>query len=150
MIIRSKVLGLGNVQDITRTVSEARYGGNVTLERHAHTVRRTRNGETVAFRTIVRDSRRAGARRSAEGRRMPVACWHATRDVLAALFDADPDAVVTTALARYDGRDGFHRTFPGTDRNVGSMIHPALMSELCECSDDVRELTYGEDVGVAS
>lgn len=144
MIIRS-ALTLDRIRDITGEVSEARYAGNVTLARGAHTVRHTRNGLTVSLRTVVRDSREAGARRSGSGRRMPAACWHATRDVLAAMFDADPDAVVTTAMARYDGRDGFHRTFPGTaDHNVGSMIAPASIEEMCECPGEVRDWTYGE------
>lgn len=144
MIIRS-TLTLDRIRDITGEVSEARYAGNVTLWRDARTVRHSRNGITVSARTVVRDSREAGARRSAAGRRMPVACWHATRDVLAAIFDADPDAVVTTAMARYDGRDGFHRTFPGTaGRNVGSMIAPAYIEEMCDCSGEVRDWTYGE------
>ena len=76
----------------------------------------------------------AGARKSWSGRRLNAACWHAYRDVLMGIFDANPDARVQTALATYKGRDDFMAKFPATgDRNIGSMVQPAYMPELCEC-----------------
>jgi hypothetical protein len=70
----------------------------------------------------------------APGRRIPAACWHAYRDVLAALFDQCPAARVRTALAVYRGREGFERHYPATAYvNVGSQMQPAHMPELCDC-----------------
>jgi len=77
----------------------------------------------------------AGARRSGSSRRSPAACWHAYRDVLVGIFDADPDAVVVTALARYNGREGFQQTYRGTAHyNVGSRMYPESISTLCDCA----------------
>lgn len=87
-------------------------------------------------RIIARDSKGQQARRSASGRHGPYACWHAYRDALRAVFKVYPHAVVTTSLARYNGSDGFESVYPETaNKNVGSMVNPAFMSELCDCVD---------------
>lgn len=73
-------------------------------------------------------------------RRMVSLCWHGFRIVLARLFDAYPDAVVQTALARYKGREGFARTYQrtywgrDTQRGAGSLMHPVAYGSLCDCS----------------
>ena len=76
-----------------------------------------------------------GQRRSASSqRRIYAVCWHAYRDVLAAVFDINPDARVYTALAKYKGKQAFYELFPETGyQNVGSMMNPAYMTDLCDC-----------------
>lgn len=76
----------------------------------------------------------AGARRSWSGRRLNAACWHAYRDVLIGIFDANPDARVYTALASYKGKADFEAKYPATGyQNIGSMVQPAYMPDLCAC-----------------
>lgn len=87
------------------------------------------------------------ARTSASGRRGPYACWHAFRDVLSLLMIRDPRALVRTSLARYDGAAGFIRDYPGTaDKNIGSMIYPAYMPELCDHWHTVGSDLYATDL----
>jgi hypothetical protein len=58
---------------------------------------------------------------------------------------ADPSAIVRTAMATYRGADGFLTEFPATaDRDVGSMIAPAFMPELCECEAYPHGREYGD------
>lgn len=107
------------------------YGGNLRVHRDAreHGVR----VPTVSGRLHVHDSKRPGARRTASGRRMPAACWHAFRDVYRDLFAHHPGLVITTSLARYTA-DNFEGTFPATaDVNVGSMIQWVSLADLCDC-----------------
>lgn len=84
-----------------------------------------------------------GARRSASGRRLAVACWHAYRDALAAVFEQNPNARVQTAMAKYVHKDGFYDNYPKTAaHNIGSMAAPAYMPDLCDCDHwgiDTRE-----------
>lgn len=115
-----------------RSVSE-QYGGNVII----HADAKATSSRSSRGRVVVRDSRGPGARRSWSGRRGPWACWHVYRDVLTELFDAHPEAKVRTSLATYDGEDGFNQNYPATAyKNVGSMVAPAYMPELCDCADE--------------
>jgi hypothetical protein len=117
-------------QEIVSEVSRNSYGGNVVTVGDEY-----QNGSRVCrARVKVNDSRGPGARRSWSGRRMPVACWHVYRDVLAELFERYPNAKVRTALAVYDGKHGFYSNYPATgDINIGSMVQPTTMPELCQC-----------------
>lgn len=75
-----------------------------------------------------------GQRRSAQGRRINAACWHAYRDALQALFDAEPDAKVKTAFAKYYGAEQYSEKFPATGwANIGSMAQPVQFREACDC-----------------
>jgi hypothetical protein len=86
-------------------------------------------------RIIVADSRGPGARRSASGRRGPYACWHAFRDVFAEVFRVYPDAKISTSMATYTAGN-WEDTYPATGtRNVGSMMEPRTMPQLCDCTD---------------
>lgn len=76
----------------------------------------------------------AGARKSWSGRRLNAACWHAYRDVMLGIFAVNPDARIYTAMAKYKGLEGFEANYPQTaDQNIGSMMQPAYMPDLCEC-----------------
>lgn len=117
------------------------HGGNLIFNNGP--VRK--NGKRVTFTIRVRDSHADGAKvnirhglsnghPSVSERRSTSACWHAHRDVLAALFLLHPDATVITAMARYEGANGFLDTFPATaHRNIGSQVFPITMAESCDC-----------------
>lgn len=118
---------------IVAKVSWQCYDGNVsTVDLHMVGHRSCRG------RVNVKSSSGLGARRSWSGRRGPWACWHVFRDVIAETFEQYPDARVTTGLARYT-RANWASTYPATgERNIGSMVNPVTMPELCDCSDEIR------------
>lgn len=124
-------------EDVVMIVSRARYEDNVVCEwmKYGNRSRPTplnRAGTRFKGRVVVRDSHGAGARTSWSGRHGPNACWHAFRDVIAALFADHPDATVRTMLARYDASN-FARVYPPTGLiDVGRSM---TMPELCQCSD---------------
>jgi hypothetical protein len=123
-------LSLEDFEWVTSLVNR-HYGDNLVVHRDGHD---TKRGCTA--RLAVNDSRGRGARRAASGRRGPYACWHAYRDVLKALFLLYPHATVSTGLARYRHQEGFRELYPRTaSMNIGSMVQPRYMPDLCECSD---------------
>jgi hypothetical protein len=134
--------GLDDFTQITRQISQL-YDGNLTVCQNAHELPYARRPQCVARLAVVK-STGPGARRSSTGRRMPCACWHAYRDVLSAVFDAFPDAVIRTSMAVYRGHAGFTETYPETAyQNIGSELYPVTMPQLCECDD--RTPTAGDD-----
>jgi len=122
-----------SVARVNATTSEdgVDYAGNLRVHQDAHEtgVRKI----TTVGRLDVHDSKAPGARRSWSGRRGKIACWHAFRDVVRDLLAHHPDAVIVTTMARYDAAT-FEDTYPATgDKNIGSMMAPAYMPELCDC-----------------
>src|SRR5215207_5508272 len=119
-------------------LSASTYGDNLRAE-----VGRVYSGNRFAARVIPKDSgarmfgqqiktSAPGAHKSWSGRRINAACWHAYRDAILAVFNINPDARVYTSMAKYVGRDGFMSAYPQTaDKNIGSMMQPAYMPELC-------------------
>lgn len=68
-------------------------------------------------------------------RRINALCWHGFRDFFTRLFDLEPQAVVVTSLARYEGREGFEHEYPKTaGTNIGSRMFPISITEACTCS----------------
>lgn len=130
---------------IVSDVGNRLYNGNLRAEIGAEytrldgTCRRFRarvipleSGATASYAKTGHSA--PGARRSWAGRRTKAACWHSYRDVLAQLFDVNPHASVRTAMATYLGREGFYDQFPRTaNQNIGSMMAPAYMPDLCDC-----------------
>jgi hypothetical protein len=58
-------------------------------------------------------------------RRVHAISWQGHWDFMVQLFNKDPDAVLVSAIGRYEGREGFYRDAPATgDRNIGSVVHP--------------------------
>ncbi len=103
---------------------------NLEFNRHPE-----RKGNFLHFTLRVRDSSKAGAKRSVSGRRLTAACWHAHRDVMRMIFAVNPDALLVTALARYEGLDDFERKFPDTgDLNIGTVFDPLYLSDACLCT----------------
>lgn len=87
-------------------------------------------GRRVRFTLETRDAYKHGSRRAASGRHMRKASWEAHRDVMEALFDADKDATIKTALATYRGRKDFYNKFPATAaHNTGSIMHPRSIAD---------------------
>lgn len=129
-----KVKGIDQDQltRIVRAVSDSHYGGNIRFNREPERV-----GNFVHFTLTVRSSYNKGAKRSNTGRRIAACCWHAHRDVMIALFSENPDALLVTAMARYEGRSGFEALYPATgDVNTGSMAQPLYYADACECEGE--------------
>ena len=82
-------------------------------------------GRRVRFVLNTRDAWALGSRTAASGRHMRKASWEAHRDVMVALFDVDPNAVIKTALATYRGRKHFYDTF---ERTAGANFGGSLMN----------------------
>jgi hypothetical protein len=135
--MRLRNVSLSDFQSSVDRVN-AQYGGNLHVHDDAH-----QTGSrviTTVGRLDVLDSRSAGARTSWSGRHVKAACWHAFRDVVRDILAHNPDAVITTTLARYDAST-FEDTYPATGhQNIGSMMSPAYMPDLCvgDCAGDME------------
>jgi len=88
-------------------------------------------GKFLHFTLRVTDSKGPFAKQSATGRRSTSLCWHGHRDVMEAIFDLNPDALLVTAMARYEGRSSFNELFADTGMtNVGMGVS---YQDCCEC-----------------
>ena len=93
-------------------------------------------GKTFRVKVNLGADREKFRKHSPDGRRVNAVCWHGFRDFFRALFAVTPDAIAKTALATYDGADGFEATYPTTAFvNVGSHYCPAYACDMCECED---------------
>lgn len=116
--------------DIDIAIDDANRAGGYAL----HFEETSARGKVITGRIVPDTSFSAGARRSAAGRRLKAACWHAHRDVLQSLFTAKPDARVTTSMADYRGLESFRRQFPHTAyHNIGSTFNPVEYRDACDC-----------------
>lgn len=121
---------LEQFHSVVETISIAAYDGNLAVSDDAKAI----SGNSCRARVVTVSSRGTGARRSWSGRHGKWACWHAYRDVMLALFEVNPNARIRTSLANYRGRAGFMAEYPETAyKNIGSMVSPAYMPELCDC-----------------
>jgi len=129
-MIESGQLEATQWEAVVSEVSNRLYDGNVVpIVSSEHIGPRSKSVRSVLR---VEDSRGEGARRSWSGRRTVSACWHAHRDVYRELFHRFPAATITTAMAHYTAQN-FEDTYPETGwRNVGSIMSPVTMPELCE------------------
>lgn len=146
-------VSLTDFHSIVDTVSRDRYDGNLKVQRdaidlHGKRAPRIRARVTVAsvgfHEGLPTDKTLKGVRRSGsefsrsaktgKTQRIHAACWHAYRDVLTELFDRYPNAIARTAMAKYEGKDGFERNYPNTgDTNIGSMMYPMCAADACDC-----------------
>ena len=128
-----KIKGI-RIEQLINTVLDIgyeHYANNILFKRWPD-----RTGNFLNFTLTVRKSANAGGRRSATGRKVAAACWHAHRDIMAELFRINPQALLVTALTRYDGAADFYETFESTgDGNIGSIAQPLAMRDACECDD---------------
>lgn len=128
MLLKS-TLGIGDVERLVMSISQNEYRGNLTCELRDDGATRD-NRRKVRFTLAVADSFGSGARTAASGRHMPKASWQAHYTVMRAVFDADPQATLQTALITYTGRAHFLRTAASTgDRNVGSQMEPRRLRD---------------------
>lgn len=129
MDIRGKGVTHTRVKEIISAVGE-NYDGNIVVHQDSKPL--GVNDYGFRGRVVARKSRTHGARESWSGRATVAACWHAYRDAIRAVLTEFPHAVVTTSLARYEGLAGFEAQYPRTaDKNIGSMVQPAYMPDLC-------------------
>ncbi len=116
--------------EIVNEVSATNYRGNLIFNNGPERV----NGRSIRFTLRVSDSKQPGAHQSFTGRRTVSACWHATRDVLSAIFYLNLDARAKSAMADYRGQEDFVNKFPDTYyTNAGSLVMPTPYGCLCEC-----------------
>lgn len=104
------------------TAVNAKYDGNIIFNRFDI------ENRAVCATLRVRDSKKAGARRSWSGRRLVSACWHVHGYFFEELFKVNPLAIVSSYGKKItiDGGNWI-------DWNAGSMAQPVLMSKLCDC-----------------
>ena len=91
-------------------------------------------GSSMQGRILPASGKVKGARRSWSGRRLKATCWHGFRDVFLALFEACPDARVTTAMADYRGKVDFEAKYLATGSRMteaGGKRTPYRL--LCDC-----------------
>lgn len=113
---------------ILKEISNVVYDGNIGIKDYS-----IKNSDGTRYSVSLRafDSRGAGTRTSASGRRGPYVSWEAFRDVLEAIFAEYPTARIATSLATYNGKDDFEAKYPGTAyKVVGSMFNPVSFGQL--------------------
>lgn len=131
------------VGSVIREVSAESYAGNLESNR-CDSAGRDRKGNpktrfTIRVRSSFEPGHRLGLQTNANGdrRRMPAACWHVYRDVLAALLSVNPDARLVSAQGDYHGARAFLESFEATgDSNIGSRMEPLAYRNACECGPD--------------
>lgn len=113
-----------NVMEMEKVleVINRKYEGNIIWKRFD-------DGKIINFTLTVKNSRNKGGRVSREGRSIAAACWHVHGDFFDALFEINPKAVIVSMGNKIDINSGNWQ-----DRNIGSMMHPFMYSESCECN----------------
>lgn len=118
------------------TPEQLRRALNAVNKRYADNIRFNRfepDGATVYFTLRVISSKGPGAHIATSGRRTASACWHVHGHFFEALFSINPGAIIVSLGGRITAKDG-----NWVDRNVGSNMRPAFMSELCECGKYIK------------
>jgi hypothetical protein len=116
---------------IIRGLTEAQIHQAVDKVENAqveYTNRKTKNAVNVKL-TVKSSRGKYGKTSVGYGRvgqrRVHALCWHGFRDVFFEIFKLNPNAVIITAQARYDGLEDFREKYPRTgNKNIGSMIEP--------------------------
>jgi hypothetical protein len=56
---------------------------------------------------------------------------------MSSVFGIEPNAVIISAMARYDNADAFNQTAcEAGSRNIGSRMQPIVYDEACTCSEE--------------
>lgn len=81
-------------------------------------------------------------------RKIAAVCFHGHAAFMQRVFDANPDAVIISAMARFDGVAAFQAEACNVgERNVGSDYYPQEYNRACTCAESGnRELTEGARV----
>jgi hypothetical protein len=117
------------LEEVVHEVSARLYKGNLIFKELQGKSTHTK------FTLRVADSNGPGARRSAAGARMVSACWHAHKDVMAALFERHSDARLVSSLATYHGKADFEAKHANTGgNNIGCQAAPVALEDACLCN----------------
>ena len=128
--MKLKGLTIDQLSTLVARISRDQYSENIIFKRDPDQV-----GNFLHFTLTVINSAGPGAKRSPRGRRIAALCWHGHRDIMRAIFNAFPDSLLITALARYEGQKGFEHNFPKTGfTNIGSIAEPFAFRNACECN----------------
>ena len=148
MLIRTS-LSAFHLEALIYEVSERVYASNLNIETLTLVSSAARSDRsTYRVKLGTHDSYAIGSRTSASGRHGRWCSWHAFRDVMAAIFRADPQARIATGMMTYRNARDFLDKFEETgDQNVGSLFAPASLRDLSvdgfEGDDSyVRELRF--------
>jgi hypothetical protein len=117
------------VQQAVANVNGRLYGGNLTVD--ARALPASRKGNSCRFTLRVKDTHLPPARKSSTGRHTNAVNWMAHAEVMAALFEAEPDSILVTALTTYTGKADFDRRHRDTySHNAGSKVAPVAFGDL--------------------
>jgi hypothetical protein len=133
-------LSTDQVREVIETVSTRDYHGNLRANR----LDDASNSRTVWTEFTIRcvSSKGSGHKVSLSAmpfngkeRHLTAACWHAHRDVMKELFARYPNAKLSSAMAKYDGRADFLANFEATGyANIGSQMFPVQARDSCDCA----------------
>lgn len=88
-------------------------------------------GKFYGFKLSPKSSQTYYSRKSQSGRRVKALCFHGWRDFIRAVLSHGANCVTST-MGRWTSIEEFNADLPRIKGiNVGSMLHPMLMSELC-------------------
>lgn len=85
-------------------------------------------GNKLMFTLRTKDSNKEGGRRTWSGRRVMSACWHVHGDFFDILFKECPNVVIEAGGKKITKEHGNWE-----DIQMGSMMAPCMMSEMCKC-----------------
>lgn len=116
------------------------YKGNICFKSRKTIGNSRGGGLTMQFTLTVLSSKGPGHRLSfyrpwsGKQYRLAAACWHVHGDFFDALLEINPRARIITQAGR-GSRTNIITKDGGnwTDLDVGSVMYPAYLSELCEC-----------------
>jgi hypothetical protein len=123
-----------------------KYDNNVEFNRYPEKIKKSNR---MLFTLKVKDCSKPGHRigffptKKGNPRRLSAACWHVHGDYFEALFSVNPECYVLTS--RFGNTKVTKEKGNWTDQDVGSMMRPAKLSELCDCAGDARELRTAYD-----
>lgn len=142
MILKSKIIDPARLTEIVADVSRRLYDGNVAVGPYAGTIgepslkQTLSDGRHVVNWTLTcRSSQAPGHRRVGSPPYTPLrrsihASWQAHFDVMAAIYNVDPDAWIKTAVATYMNARDFACKAPATaNYTVGSIVSPARLGD---------------------
>jgi hypothetical protein len=108
-----------------------------------------KSGTAWRFRAKVKHLDRPGHRlhlhawmlgAASRPRRSRHRCGHGYAHLFTAIYERVPQAVITTAMARYTSAAHVLVEFPGVlQRNIGSHFYPVPLSDACSCPTDEVE-----------
>jgi hypothetical protein len=119
-----------------RSLSAMRHRVKVNPDRGSNPDAFTPKGNRRAGEAGDLRYQRTSANATRDTSRVNAVCWHGFRDFFRAVYRRNPDAVFTTAMAKWAGSEHFEANFPASGmRNVGSAYMPMMAAEVCRCPE---------------